>query len=49
MKWNFAPDKCEILEKVALKEKVHKNKHSDPIVRSKTFFEGNAAKIIPMT
>lgn len=49
VRWNFKSDKCEILERVSLKEKVTKNKNSTPFLRIKSSFEGTAAKIIPMS
>ncbi len=48
-KWTFENDKSEAIEKVVLSEKVRKNKHTEPFVRIKPFFEGNSAKIVPMT
>jgi hypothetical protein len=48
-KWTFENDKSESIEKIILSEKVRKNKHTEPFIRTKAFFEGNAAKIIPMT
>jgi len=48
-KWTYEHDKSDSLEKVVLSEKVRKNKHTEPFIRIKQTFEGNAAKIIPMT
>ena len=48
-KWSFELDKCDVLEKVTLKEKVQKNRHSNIFLRAKQTFEGNAAKVIPMS